>query len=172
MLNTFFKFSLLLLLVFSMSIFTSCGDDDEATPSETSKIIPGQGITEIKIGATGQEVFDAFGQTADSWFGVGGSFSHFLVYISEGMTFYLEQNDSETLDLTKAVTHLDIEAPYEGKTDNGIGIGSTMTEVKAAYGEPDEEKEVFGAIEATYNIGMVVEYDDQGNETVVKITIE
>ena len=85
------------------------------------------------------------------------------------------QNDKPTafyLDLTKKVTSIDISAPYSGTTEDGIGIGSTMAQVKAAYGEPDAEDVFFGVTEHTYNIGIVIEYDDQGNDTVAKITIE
>lgn len=161
-----------LFFVSLTAMLFSCGGDDDATPDPTSIIIPGQGLTEVKLGDTGQAVFDAFGETPDSYFGAGGTYTHFLLYLSLGLNFNLEQNDSETLDLTKKVTKIIIEDPFEGKTEEGIGLGSTMAEVKTAYGDPDSEGTSFGKTEHTYDIGLILVYDETNSDTVVKITIE
>ncbi|MEO1263155.1 MAG: hypothetical protein AAFZ15_30375 [Bacteroidota bacterium] len=165
------NFLSLLVLSFSFVFLASCNKDDEDNTNLDAGIIPGQGIAAIKLGDTGQDVFDAFGSTADSHFSFGNDYFHFLIYFGEGLTFYLEPNDSETLDLTKKVASMDIYAPFSGTTAEGIGIGSTMAEVKAAYGEPDSEDVFLGVAEHTYNEGMVIEYDEQENDIVTKISI-
>jgi len=48
-----------------------------------------------------------------------------------------------------------IAAPYDGKTEAGIGVGSSMESVREAYGEPTKIKEKSNGIEYIYcyNLG-------------------
>lgn len=144
---------LLLLLVFT-AFGCSSGEDDVLPPE---LIVPGVGIPQIKLGDTGQMVFDVFGQTNDNWGAVGGVYQHFLIYGAQGLTFYLENNDSEDIDLTKGVREIVIGSNFNGETAEGIKVGSTRDEVINAYGEPDDVS-FFG--DDYDNLGLTVVYND------------
>jgi len=132
----------------------SCGSDGDDNKGDIT-IFPGQGITNVSVGDTGQDVFDNCGSVADSYVSFGSGYTHFLLYIKDGLTFYLEMNDSEELDLTKLVTRIQIDSPSAAKTDSNIGIGSSKADVLSAYGDPISSG-IFGD---DYD-GMTIEYDD------------
>ncbi len=135
------------LLLISASMIIACGSDTEnpnETPEEKEMIIPGVGTDMISLGETGQAAIDIYGEIADSYTSVNGAYYHFLLYPSDGVSFYLEPNDSETLDLSKAINRIELRSPYSGKTEEGIGIESTKEEVMRVYGEPSRSSEFFG----------------------------
>lgn len=149
--------------------FSACKKDkDDPTPTETETILPGVGITSLKIGDTGQKAIDLYGTVAPSYSSFGSDYFHFLTYFSEGVIVYFEQTTEETFSPQMIIESLNLSAPFEGKTDKGIGIGSTKTEVKAAYGEPASSSSFFGD---EYSIGITFVYDDNG-EKVETIEVE
>jgi len=148
------KYSLLLVaLLFLFSCGSDGSDGDDGKQDLT--IFPGIGITNVSIGDTGQDVFDNCGSVADSYISFGSGYTHFLSYLKDGLTFYLETYDSEDLDLTKPVTRIQIDSPSTARTESNIGVGSSKSDVIAAYGDPISSG-IFGD---EYD-GMTIDYDD------------
>ncbi len=152
-----FKHISLALLLTSLAC-TGCKKDEEPAPVPTASIItPGVGITELKIGDSAQKAVDLYGTPFPSYGAVGGLYTHFLVYSSKGVVVYCVPTTEATFNAQMKISSLKFSAPFDGKTDKGIGIGSTKTELKAAYGEPTNSSAFFGD---EYAIGFTVIYDD------------
>lgn len=151
------KFKTILLFFLVGVLFSNCKKDDDTTP--TVQIIPGEGITGIEIGGSAQQAIDLYGNVADSYFASGNQYVHFLIYFSKGVYVYCEPSDSEEFSPTLKVAYLRVTEPFEGKTDKGIGIGSTKTEVEAAYGQPISSSMFFGD---EFSNGLVIIYNDGG----------
>lgn len=159
------------LLLFTASLVIGCGSETENPDENTEEqeiIIPGVGTDKISLGETGQAAVDIYGTIEDSYTSVNGTFYHYLFYLSDGLSFYLDPNDSETLDLTMGIDRIELRSPYQGKTAEGIGINSTKTEVIAAYGEPSRSSEFFGDEYEEQQMTFV--YDE--DETVLNIELE
>ncbi|MCC7466508.1 MAG: hypothetical protein IT261_09575 [Saprospiraceae bacterium] len=143
-------------------LVSNCKKDDpdpgDPTPA-VSLITPGEGITGIKIGDPAQKAIDLYGTVAPSYGSIGSQYNHFLTYFSKGVIVYCEPTTEETFNAQMKIKSLDLSAPFDGKTEKGIGIGSTKTEVKAAYGEPASSSAFFGD---EYAIGITFTYDDNG----------
>jgi len=154
------KFNALFLLLISGLFFNACkkDDPDPVTPV-TPSIIVGVGTSELKIGDPAQKAIDLYGQTSDSYGVSGGQYQHFMTYFTRGVIVYLESTYSATFDPQTKIKYLTLSAPFEGKTDKNIGIGSTKTEVLAAYGQPASSSPFFGD---TYANGLTIAYDDNG----------
>jgi hypothetical protein len=145
--------------------FFACKKDEDSTPTPTVEIIPGQGLKDVKIGDTAQKAFDIYGSVADSYFEIAGQYFHYLLYLGKGITVNLEPTTSETLNLNTKINDFQLSAPFSGKSDKNIGIGSTRSEVKTAYGDPNNS---FGDVDI-YTIGISFAYE---NDKVVEIYIE
>ncbi len=157
--------SALFLLAFT---WTSCKKDDPDPQVTGQQIIPGQGLTDIKIGDAAQKAIDMYGSTAPSFGSSGGQYSHFLIFSSAGVTVYCEQTTQPTFNAQMKIKSFTLSAPFSGKTAKEIGIGSTKTDVKAAYGEPTSSSQFFGD---DYAIGISFIYNDAGT-TVEQIEVE
>lgn len=166
--STALKFLFGFTLFASLFLTAACNKDDDngGNNNSSADIIPGVGLKDVKIGDPAQKAFDAFGTVPDSYVEFGGQYFHFLIYISKGITINLEPTNSETLDPNTKIQNITVSDPYAGKTDKNIGIGSTKTEVRAAYGQPDLNDPNADAYAA---IGISFGYDDQ--EKVETITI-
>ena len=160
--NKFYCVSILLLIGIA---FSACKKDETTTPAVVTEIIPGQGLKDVKIGDAAQKAFDAYGSVADAYFEVAGQYFHYLTYVGKGVTVNLEPTTSATLNLATKINDLQVAAPFSGKTEKSIGIGITRSEVKTAYGDPDN---AFGDTDI-YEIGISFEYD---NDKVALIFIE
>lgn len=159
-------FPFIFLLTLAIAVFSGCKkDDDNGGNNSGADILPGIGLKDLKIGDPAQKAFDVFGTVTDSYFENGGVYYHFLLYFTQGVIVNLEPTNSETLDLNTKILTIVLTEPYAGKTDKGIGIGSTKTEVIAAYGQPDSSEPLKGDI---YNIGIAFEYD---SDLVSSITV-
>jgi len=155
------------LLILAGLVFHSCKKDDSTTPSNT-KILPGVGITGIEIGKPAQQAIDLYGSVAPSYGGINGQYTHFLTYFSKGVFVYCESSASDTFSPTMKVEKIKLQSPFGGKTDSGIGIGSTKTAVEAAFGAPISSSTFFGD---TFSNGLIVVYNDAGT-VVEEITVE
>ncbi|MFN0013871.1 MAG: hypothetical protein ACKVU2_04930 [Saprospiraceae bacterium] len=153
------------VLIAASLIFSNCNKDE---PAATAQILPGVGITGIKIGQPAQQAIDVYGTVAPSSGGAGGTYTHFLLYLSQGVVVYCEISSSATFSPTMLVDRINLTAPYSGKTEKGIGIGSTKTAVEAAYGAPVSSSAFFGD---TFSNGLRVLYDSAGT-VVEEITVE
>ncbi len=155
-------------LILLLTLSFACQKGETPIPIPETMIVPGEGVENVKIGDSGQSIVDKYGEVADSWFGGGTSYIHFLIYFDKGLTFFFEPVGHE--DFKPAVAVLDyiaISDPFAGKTLGEIGIGSSKEEVKAQFGDPDDK--IFG--DDHYDIGIRFGYDEEGlveEMTVVK----
>lgn len=148
-------------------VLHSCKKDDTTTPSNI-QILPGVGITGIEIGKSAQQAIDLYGSVAPSFGSINGQYTHFLTYFDKGVLVYCESSTSDTFSPTMKVESITLQAPFSGKTDNGIGIGSTKAAVEAAFGAPVNSSTFFGD---TFSNGLIVEYNDAGT-IVEEITVK
>ena len=95
--------SLFFLLSLLAVGFSNC-KKDEKTPAAEVKIIVGEGITGLKIGATAQAAIDIYGAGSKSYGGVGGQYTHFVSYLDKGIDVYLETSTSETFSASQKST--------------------------------------------------------------------
>ena len=153
-------------LIIAVLAAASCKDEETKPVESNVGIYPKQGIEDVKLGDTASSILDKYGSGSESSFGVNGQYTHFLWYPLLGLSFNLETTDTDVFRDDMKLDNIAIESPYEKETDKGIKIGSTLTEVKAAYGEPDMQ---FGKFHI-YDIGIAIDYDD--NDTVEKITVQ
>ena len=160
----------LALLLLSLA-WTGCKKDDDGTdPNPTlaaHAILPGEGIKEVRIGDAAQVAIDLFGTPFPSNASVNGVYTHYLVYVSKGVVVYCEPTTESTFNAQMKIASLDLSAPFDGKTEKGIGIGSSKAEVKAAYGDPVSSSQFFGD---EYAIGITFVYD--GADKVESIVVE
>ncbi|MCB0523467.1 MAG: hypothetical protein R3A50_02420 [Saprospiraceae bacterium] len=157
-------FGLLLLIG-----FTSCKKDNDDGGGTTAQVItPGVGITGLNLGDKAKVAIDLYGSVSPSYGASGGVYNHFLTYFSKGVIVYCEPTTDDTFNDQMLIGKITLTAPYDGKTDKGIGIGSTKAEVKTAYGDPVSSSSFFGD---EYAIGITFVYED-GTEKVESIEIE
>ena len=155
---TFKQLSISLLL--ATLAFASCKKDEATTPDPplaTHAILPGEGIKEVRIGNAMQVAIDFFGTPFPTNSSANGVYTHFIIYVSKGATVYSEPTSSATFDPQMKIGRIRLSAPFDGKTLKNIGIGSTKTEVKAAYGDPTSSNPTFGD---EYAIGITFIYDN------------
>lgn len=143
--------------------FSSCGDDASGDSDVLQYIVsPGQGINNLKIGDLGSKVVDELGAGYQPVVNVGGSGNATYNYFnnSKGIDVVFGQHGSGDLNIdTLPIKSFYLSDDFDGMTQEGIKIGSTMTEVVAAYGEPDE----IDLWANVYYIGMIISYDDMDN---------
>ena len=163
------NFILPALLLLSLT-WSGCKKDETTTPDPATEqqIIPAQGLTDIKIGDPAQKALDIYGSTMPSYGSLGSQYTHFLIYVNAGVTIYCEQTTQATFNAQMKIKSITLSAPFKGKTAKDIGIGSTKTAVKAAYGEPASSSAFFGD---TYTNGLTIIYDD-GGTVVEQIEVE
>jgi outer membrane lipoprotein-sorting protein len=100
-------------------------------------IAPGVGVGPLKFGMTESEVVEVLGEPRSQRAAAKGQL---LDYGAEGL--YLEVSGEEGLRAIHCISQLaygfDVRT-FSGKTDNGIGIGASLQQVREAYGEPVQE---------------------------------
>lgn len=156
----------LLLPAFLLVAFTwtSCKKDDDTTDNPTTtdqQILAGQGLTSVKIGDTAQKAIDLFGTTQPSNASFNGQYTHFLIYLTAGVTVYCEPTTETTFNANMKISRFEMSSPFKGKTEKGIGIGSKKADVKAAYGEPSSSSVFFG--DKYDSLGLTFVYSDTGD---------
>lgn len=97
-------------------------------------IVPGVGIGDVKFGMSREQIVAVLGEPEFTMHGV------YLTYPSKGLQLVLVGHEPDKLGLiianpSDAASLTRNEFP--GQTDNGIRIGSSVEEVRDAYGEPD-----------------------------------
>jgi hypothetical protein len=157
-------------LLVALLASSGCKKDEEPTPTPTptpKEITPGVGITEVKIGDAAQVAIDLYGVPFPSYGASNGTYTHFLVYTSKGVVVYCVPTTESTFNAQMKIASLKFDAPFDGKTSKGIGIGSTKAAVKAAYGDPTSSSAFFGD---EYAIGITFVYDS--GDKVESIEVE
>lgn len=158
--------SKVLLFLATATMLFSCKKDEDKDNSR--QILVGVGITGLSIGDKAQVAIDLWGEGFKSYTSFGSQYTHFLTYFSEGVDVYCETTNSETFDPQAKIAYITLNSPFVGKTDKGIGIGSTKDEVVAAYGQPTTSDSFFGD---EYDNGLTINYDDAGTK-VEQITVD
>jgi hypothetical protein len=154
------------LLVATLA-FVGCKKDDDPTNQDpnpnASLILPGEGTTELKVGAQAQTAIDLYGTPSFSNLSANGVYTHILSYLSKGVDVYCEPTPTSTFNPQMKIASLSFTAPFDQKTEKGIGIGSSKTAVKAAYGDPISSSVFFGD---EYAIGITFVYENDLVETI------
>ncbi len=112
-------------------------DSNETNSSLGSKLLvkPGIGVGDVKFGMTEDELMHHFGkpERVENH----GPGKHLMMYLSKGISFYVFDNigiQSITFTSQEAIS------PFKGNdstamTKEGIGIGASEFQIKAAYGK-------------------------------------
>ena len=161
---------LFISLLLAIIAFAGCKKDEDTTPDPplaTHAILPGEGIKEVRIGNAVQVAIDFFGTPFPINSSANGVYTHYIVYTSKGATVYCEPTTNATFDTQMKIGRIRLSAPFNGKTLKNIGITSSKTEVKAAYGDPATSHPTFGD---QYAIGITFIYDNA--EKVKNIDVE
>ncbi len=165
-----------ILLCISIAV-SSCNDeegdsnnmDNNEMPEVTEiTIFPGQGLNTLSIGSLGSEVEAVLGNGFQPIINVGtsGNATYNYLNLSDGIDIAFGLQSSGDLDINTLPIEIFFLYPeFEGMTEEGIQMGSPKADVVAAYGEADIE-DMWSSI---YNIGMIIEYDD--DDKVRGITI-
>ncbi|MDO8368489.1 MAG: hypothetical protein Q7T20_16945 [Saprospiraceae bacterium] len=161
---------LVLSLLLASLAFVACKKDGDPTPEPplaTHAILPGVGIKEVKLGDAVQTAIDFFGTPFPINSSVNGVYTHYIIYTSKGATVYCEPTTNATFDPQMKLDRIRLSAPFDGKTVKNIGIGSSKTDVKVAYGDPTSSHQTNGD---KYAIGITFIYDNA--EKVKNIDLE
>jgi hypothetical protein len=101
------------------------------------EVKPTVGLGPVRFGMTKDEVISLLGQP-DSIEGNGAA----LAYFSRGYSIYVSPQRGVVSYSCYAQTALTIQARnFAGKTSSGVGIGSSLEDLRAAFGVPDVEAE-------------------------------
>lgn len=156
------KFLPILLLVLAAAAFPACKDEPAGGPD----ILPGLGLSDVRIGDEAKEALDIYGPTTSTYIEVGGQYIHILNYEVTGILIRMEPNSSPTFDKNMKILSFYLDAPYSGLTAEGFGIGTNKTEVRSAYGQP----ELSDATTDTYLArGISFSYDAAGKAELINV---
>jgi len=128
-------------LLFLVTMALSCDMAGDPPPTWANAAIQERGVHGILLGETSFEEVEAqWGHlnVGGGWWGGrdGGGLSMRLVGEPlGGLRIYFVDTPEGALRAGKAY-QFNISAPYQGRTEAGIGIGSSVAEVRAAYGPP------------------------------------
>ncbi len=101
------------------------------------EVFPGIGAANIDLGYTYTMVQNKLGKPDRNWYERPEKtvFIHHFTYDDYGLHFSVTTN-SMILYGSGKVDYIEVYAPYDGLTQEGIGIGSTTVELTKAYGQP------------------------------------
>jgi len=123
------------------------------------EVFPGVGAARVGIGDSYDFIKKIYGKyEGNSYVELPDKrLKHTIYYYSEGLEFDFVTN-SPVLFGTGDNIFIRLLPPYDGLTEQNIGIGSTVDEVIATYGEPDSENTNDRLL--IYNTGIAFRYDD------------
>lgn len=131
------------VLAVAIAVFAGCGSDDETTttttteaetPSGPTGALTAEGIGDVEVGSSEDEVRAAFGEpdeTTDVDFSAGGGEAPQVNW-----TYRLSEGDVTIKFETKGdtVAAYDVQTP-ELETEDGFKVGDTDSELEERYGE-------------------------------------
>jgi outer membrane lipoprotein-sorting protein len=144
------------------------------TTQEANRLVlhPGQGIADVRFGTTRQQIVQSLGEPEFAADDHRAGFKR-LEYPSRGMTLYLGLEGSlRRIEVYDAARRGVNGHAFPGKTESGIGIGSTAQAFHAAHGPPDRdgrEQTDLHAFEIYHRLGLHVSID-QGRITSMTLT--
>jgi hypothetical protein len=127
-------------LIVSFSVLTAgCNDIEEFYIPP--RIVPGVSIDGVRLGDLPESVEKEFGKVAYGSSEGGFGKAWFVGWYRDGSHAGLKVYYIDLLFLGQPsqpgpVDKIVVQAPYEGKTEKGIGIGSSVSETHVAYGAP------------------------------------
>ncbi len=129
------------------------------------EVFPGVGAARISLGDSYDYIKKIYGSyEGNSYVELPDKrLKHTIYYYSFGLEFDFVTN-SPVLYGTGDNIYMRLAPPYDGLTEQNIGIGSTVDEVITAYGQPDDENT--GEHLLLYNTGIAFKY----NDTRTKVT--
>jgi hypothetical protein len=80
--------------------------------------------------------------------------------VADGVIIICEATETTVFDENVRIISIELSSPFAGKTDVGVGIGSSKALVIASYGAPtssDEKGDKYGKMTIKYNNDNVVE---------------
>lgn len=124
-------------VLFSLT-FLLCGGcnllSNEGQGEQQARIIFGKSIDGVEIGDSADQVIDKLGEP--SYIGIGDFIGEIYTYQARN-SIMMEVSISEDTSLGLGVIHFIVYAPYTGKTENSVGIGTDRSEALKALGQPD-----------------------------------
>lgn len=116
--------------------FCTCNVNNGSDQGEEIVIIPGEGLSKIKIGASQENVKEEMGTPStigkQDW--VEPTRVIFSYNVGVSILFFEDANSGDLGPVEAISVHDD----FEGSTPEGIHLGSSLEELEEAYSEPDE----------------------------------
>lgn len=140
----------LLITLFILSILaTGCStrsgpESSAGTPTQTIEkvaltpgaVMPGEGIKEVKFGATSAELEPILGPPSEEDVNEYVEGQKYLLYHDKGIELTLQNDRVQVITLHAKSGKW---SAYSGGTAEGVGVGSTSDEIVGALGAPEEE---------------------------------
>ena len=143
------KFELLITLFIVSILATGCSTksgpessaDNQAQTIEKvdltpGAVMPGEGIKEVKFGATPAELEPVLGPPSEEDANEYVEGQKYLLYYAKGIELTLQDEQVQVITLHAKSGKW---SAYGGGTTEGVGVGSTSEEIVAALGAPDDE---------------------------------
>ncbi len=130
------------------------------------EIYPGVGAANISLGDSYTMVQNRLGTPDRNWYDRPQKtvFIHHFTYDELGLHFAVKTN-SMILFGSGKVGYIEVHEPYDGMTEEGLGIGSTAAEVIAFYGPPSQT----AGAQWIYNSGIIfVMQNDRISAIIIK----
>jgi hypothetical protein len=134
---------------------------DQVSPdvNPTSTTTRGEiGITDL--GIPGLNLGDIVKNKIELNSDVPGNEPSYSWAVAEGVMIICEATETTIFDENVRVISIELASPFAGKTDLGVGIGSSKALVITSYGEPsssNEKGDKYGKMTIKYNNDNVVE---------------
>jgi PKD repeat protein len=131
-----------------LTVTNSSGTDTEqktlvvTSASTTASIIPGESIDVFYLGDTWSSICSKLNGRATYYYHSlatdGTYFYHLMEFPEVGLDYFFKNSSTSIQSANKAIL-IGAFSPFTGKTEKGIGVGSTVAAVISAYGTADRE---------------------------------
>jgi hypothetical protein len=114
--------------------------EDQLTTVPDNVIIPGIGIGELSLGqSVKDDIVATYGTGLADTSLVGTIYICDIKYPDLGINFYLGAHSESEIFENITLNSIEFLENFKGKTLEGIQIGSTRSQVEAAYGSPKDD---------------------------------
>lgn len=103
-----------------------------------TSIYEGTGVLDFSIGNNWATINNYFSGMDTMHFvdSTNGYFYHLVNYYNQGISFYFANNSNSEINASDLTFEIIVAYPFSGFTSKGISIGSSLEQVKTAYGVP------------------------------------
>ncbi|REL39260.1 hypothetical protein DYD21_04720 [Rhodohalobacter sp. SW132] len=121
--------------IFFQLLFVSCSNPTDITDTDSARIVWGEHIEEVRIGDDSTTVVQKLGPPS---YMIGGDFSGWTFYYTEdtdyhSMTIRISQDPA----LHPGVFSLEVWRPYDGTTEEGVGLEMRRKNALEYLPQPD-----------------------------------